>query len=114
MITFLDGPAEGNRLSLSRVPYFLRVVIDAAGSVDALDKLNDTIRDGEVAWVYYKTQDLGAAVYCTRGKGCRHVEFGAYQVYGEQPPQELLSDNTRWSEWATAQYEGFPKQEQAE
>jgi hypothetical protein len=107
MITFLDGPAEGKRLSLSRAPYFLRVVIDAAGNVDALDQLSDTIRAGEVAWVYYKTEDLGGVIFCSRGKGCRHEEMATYKVFGEQPPQDLLCDNARWVEWATAKGEAL-------
>lgn len=115
MITFLDGPAEGTRISLSRAPYFLRVVIDAAGNVDALDQLADTVRPGEVACVYYKTEDLGSAIYCSRGKGgkgCRHEEFATYKAFEEQPPQDLLSDNARWCEWATTKgNELFSKQE---
>ena len=107
MITFLDGPAEGKRLSLSRAPYFLRVVIDESGQVDALDQLHDTAREGEVAWVYYKTEDLGSAVYCTRGKGCRHEEMAIYGLYSEQPPQDLLCDNDRWREWATSKGEAL-------
>jgi hypothetical protein len=102
MITFLDGPAEGKQLSLSRAPYFLRVVMDPFGNVDALDQLSDTIRDGEIAYVYTKAEDLGSVLYCIRGKGCRHEEHATYRVFSEQPGQDVLADNERWAEWATA------------
>lgn len=102
MITFLDGPAEGAHLSLSRAPYFLRVVIDPFGNVDALDQLSDTIRDGEIAHVYVKAEDLGSVMYCRRGKGCRHEEHATYRVFPEQPGQDVLGDNERWATWAVA------------
>ena len=44
MTIFVDGRAEGARLSLSRSPHFLRVVVDAYGRVDALDQINDEAR----------------------------------------------------------------------
>lgn len=113
MITFLDGPAEGGHLSLSRAPYFLRVVIDPFGTVDALDQLTDTIRDGEIAHVYVKAEDLGSVMYCRRGKGCRHEEHATYRVFAEQPGQDVLSDNERWAKWATETAKAmFEKQEQ--
>lgn len=54
MITFLDGPAAGTKLSLHRAPIFLRVVIDReTGRVDALDQLNDVPKKSEAVHVYY-------------------------------------------------------------
>ena len=102
MISFLDGPAEGTRLSLQRAPYFLRVVIDQAGKVDALDQLDDEIRPGETAHVYYQTKHLGDAIYCSRGPSrCRRVVSAEYRLYEEQPDQAVLRDNQAWVAWAT-------------
>ena len=108
MITFLDGPAEGRQLSLSRAPYFLRVVIDLAGAVDALDQLDDTVRAGETAYVYQQAEDLGTAIYCSRNPSrCRTVRSAAYRLYATQPPQDVLCDNGAWSKWAVAEAESI-------
>jgi hypothetical protein len=112
MITFLDGPAQGKQLSLSRAPYFLRVVMDPFGNVDALDQLSDTIRDGEIAYVYYKAEDHGSVIYCRRGKGCTHVEHANYVQFDEQPGQDVLADNERWAQWATAKGKAILQQQE--
>ena len=52
MTRFLDGPAAGKTLSLSYSPYYLRVVIDPNGAVDALDAPDDMPRAGEVVHLY--------------------------------------------------------------
>ena len=104
MITFLDGPAEGKQLSLSRAPYFLRVVIDLVGAVDALDQLDDTVRPGETAYVYQQAEIIASAIVCSRGRGCRHEYTATYRLYAEQPPQELLADSKAWGEWAHRTY----------
>lgn len=100
MIRFLNGPAQGSSLSLQRVPYFLRVVIDPAGQVDALDQLEDTVRDGETAHVYHKVGDTGRVILCSRGKGCRSEWTAEYRLYAEQPSQDVLRDNVAWHTWA--------------
>ena len=107
MITFLDGPAEGKQLSLSRAPYFLRVVIDADGGVDALDQLDDEIRPGETPHVYYQSEAIAHAIVCSRGRGCRSEHIANYKLFEEQPPQELLADNARWGEWAETKAEAI-------
>lgn len=98
MIRFLDGPAEGVKLSLGRAPMFLRVVIDPGGNVDALEELEDRVRDGETAHVYQLAGDYGTGFACMRGQGCRAI--AAYRLYAKQPSQDLLRDNKAWREWA--------------
>ena len=100
MIRFLDGPANGSKLSLERAPMFLRVVIDQAGGIDALDQLYDTMREGETAHVYELASTVQNVIACTRGHGCRFMAIAEYRLYAKQPSQELLRDNKAWREWA--------------
>lgn len=106
MVRFLDGPAAGTSLVLCRAPIFLRVVIDAAGNVDALDQLDDVMRPDEVAHVYRLDDDMGVAFACTRGKGCGRLAIATYRLYARQPGQELLRDNQAWQTWAMGQANG--------
>lgn len=103
MIEFLHGPANGEKLSLSRAPKFLRVVIDQAGKVDALDQLDDEVRDGETVYVYRIDGQAGSGVMCSRGRGCQRFLSARYLPHSEQPPQELLRDNDAWRTWAMSQ-----------
>ena len=107
MITFLDGPAEGRKLDLGRVPYFLRVVVDRDGGVDALDQLDDQIRDTETAHVYVRAGgQVSTGFVCSRGrggKGCQRLLACDYRLHGTQPAQAILRDNEAWTEWATAE-----------
>ncbi|MFA5911878.1 MAG: hypothetical protein WC815_24125 [Vicinamibacterales bacterium] len=103
---FLDGPAKGHGLSLARAPRFLRVVIDPAGGVDALDQLTDVMRPDEVAHVYELAADIGVGFACTRGKGCRRIAIATYRIYGRQPDQDTLRDNQLWAAWAMSQANG--------
>jgi hypothetical protein len=105
--TFLDGPAKGANLSLSRSPLFLRVVVDPSGAVDALDLLSDTPRPAEAVHVYRLVEHVGDAIVCSRGRdgGCRHVSIAKYQLHPVQPTDEEARDNDRWAEWCHAQPE---------
>lgn len=102
MIRFLDGAAKGTVLSLRRVPWFLRVVIDEAGQVDALDQLDDQAREGETLYVYRQAGQASRAILCSRGRGCRTEISCDYSLWPDQPPQEVLRDNDQWREWAEA------------
>jgi hypothetical protein len=106
MVRFLDGPAKGVTLSLARSPRFLRVVIDLAGQVDALDQPEDVVRAGETAYVYELFGDIGSVIYCSRGHGCRREQVAEYRQYAKQPSQELLGDNQAWQTWAMSQAHG--------
>jgi hypothetical protein len=102
VIRFEDGPAAGKALSLIRVPYFLRVVIDGQGEVDALDQLIDEVRPDETGYVYYLVDRDYSAIVCSRGAGggCRADHGATYRLYESQPPDEVLRDNERWQAWA--------------
>ena len=55
MTRFLDGPAAGVVLSLQQAPLYLRVVRNAQGTWDALDKLEDSPAAGEECYAYRRT-----------------------------------------------------------
>ena len=61
MTTFLDGPAQGQTLTLSRAPYFLRAVV-SGGKWDALDGLEDKPADREMIFVYRLAGQPGMAM----------------------------------------------------
>lgn len=100
---FIDGPAEGKRLSLQRDPLFLRVVVDGRGKVDALDLLDDVADPSERIFVYRQFANHGRAFFCTRGKGCQLENMNSYTLYHEQPADEVLRDNAKWAEWCQQQ-----------
>lgn len=101
--TFEDGPASGATLSLARSPVLLRVVIDRAGRVDALDQLDDTPRAGESVHVYILTQKPGVCFLDFRDANGRRRgerrETGTYRLASMQPDDDVLRDTTRWREW---------------
>ena len=105
MMRFSGGPAHGASLSLSRAPLFLRVVIDQAGTVDALDQLEDEPRAGEHIYVYRRDGEathvhLQMAGPGGRGRRCRWELFAQYQIHEHQPSEATLRDQHRWQEWA--------------
>ncbi len=104
MITFLDGPAAGQRLTLRRAPMFLRVVCDAKGKWDALDQLDDKPAKDEAIHVYRVDQIEGGAFVDGRdpktGKrwGC-YMQMGTYKHWPEQPDDATLRDKAKWQAW---------------
>lgn len=108
MSHFLDGPAVGTVLSLRRSPLFLRVVRDtASGDFDALDQLDDSVRDNEVVFAYRLVKHTGSAFICSRGRGCQQMQISSYCLCEEQPLPAVLRDNAAWREWATNQAEAM-------
>lgn len=107
MTRFEDGPAAGKVLTLKRCPVFLRVVIDAAGGVDALDQLDDAPRPGEAVYVYHRQGAQGCCHIDSRdGQGRRRGEWfatGDYRLHPCQPPAAVLGDTAAWRAWATAE-----------
>ena len=103
--TFLDGPAQGTRLSLQRAPIFLRVVIDADGTVDALDQLSDQPTATEKISVYHLAGEPSHFIACSRGKGggCRRGVIAEYRLHPEQPTDEEARDFEKWAAWVANQ-----------
>ena len=101
---FLDGPACGTILALKRAPLFLRVVIDADGTVDALDQLDDEPKPTEGIFVYIRDGKPSTYhVLCTpRRLSGWHLDAD-YRLYAEQPGDEETRDNHAWRKWAAKQ-----------
>lgn len=97
MTQFEDGPAKGTVLTLRRAPFFLRVVVKS-GEVDALDQLDDTVRAGEVVFVYQLTGPPGRAFIDGKGGG-RCCMTANYRLIDGQPGQNVLNDSEKWPQW---------------
>lgn len=105
MTEFINGPAVGQTLTLTRSPYFLRVVQDGAGKWDALDQLDDHPAADETIHVYHLTSEPMTAHVDGRdpvtGKRFgRWMQFAKYAIHPKQPDDKTARDNTRWREWA--------------
>ena len=103
MVELRGGPAGGVTLALRRAPRFLRVVIDPAGAVDALDQLEDTPTDGELVEVYELLERRGPVHVCARrGGGSGWYESASYTFRGDVDGNQLR-DTAAWRAWAAAQ-----------
>lgn len=119
MTHFIDGPARGIMLSLSRGPMFLRVTecSDGVSKIyDALDAIDDQAEPYETIHVYIINSQDGAAFIDGRDKKTgkrygRRVEINTYRVYPTQPPQAILHDNAQWQKWVNQEAEklGLPE-----
>ncbi len=109
MITFLDGPAAGQTLTLQRTPVLLRVV-HVGENVDALDQLDDLASSNESITVYRMTD---APSHChvdyrDPKTGRRRGEWrrmATYAVLPEQPDDATLRDNEAWKAWCRANFD---------
>lgn len=106
MTDFLDGPAQGQFLSLARHPHFLRVTCEE-DNFDALDKLDDESRPSERLMVYVFVAVTGTAHISyrdengrRRGRSEKMVEYRLYEV---QPDDATMRDTDRWRAWARAE-----------
>ena len=110
MTRFEQGPAHGKFVSIKRLPMFLRVTIDAAGKVDALDQLDDEPRADEKLFVYRMIP--GSESHCfvdgrdpKTGKRWGRQESGArYRFVESQPDDETLRDKAKWGDWVQRTY----------
>lgn len=98
---FQGGPADRRELGFGRFPLYLRVVVDPAGKVDVLDRLEDVPGDGETIAVYFRDS---AVHVCGRD---RVRESGWVAVYVHLPHVDAaelgLADTETWRAWAQAQ-----------
>ena len=125
MITFVNGPAKGVNLNLSRAPQFLRVVentlnIFDAKKWDALDRLEDTPTDDEIIHAYKLVSDVSHGFVDGRdpktGKHFGHAFVGADYSYVQidQPDDEVMRDTARWQAWCAEHREECGMQEVTE
>jgi hypothetical protein len=105
MISFADGPARGQVLSLSRAPKLLRVV-ECGGKWDALDQIDDEPEMLETIYVYrIDPASVGRGHVSLRGKGGRREGrwfiMATYHFIEEQPDDADMRDNAKWRDWTT-------------
>jgi hypothetical protein len=106
MITFVDGPAMGQTLSLRRAPLLLRVThIPHTGKFDALDQPEDVPTPRERIYVYVLTGiPTHYHMRCRRRSESGFFYDGSYRVLETQPAEEDLRDTHAWRNWALAWY----------
>jgi hypothetical protein len=84
-------------------------VVGKDGKWDALDQLDDTPAEDETIYVYRNTVDHGTVHYSCRDKNgrrfCRWEQVAYYRLHESQPDDATARDNSRWAEWAKAEYE---------
>jgi hypothetical protein len=111
MITFLDGPAEGQKLSLRRAPLYLRAVQARNGRWDALDQLDDSPKPGERVHVYVKAADHGGLfVRLSPRSASGYYPRADYRLCEEQPADDVARDTEQWRAWAEEQREQVRRQ----
>jgi hypothetical protein len=99
--TFIGGPARGSKMYISRYPVFLRVVHNPdTYNIDALDQLDDEVRDGEHVHIY---QRIKYGFVCARGVGGDSDEFAEYDhLEVSDDVRRLVRDNEEWRKWVDA------------
>lgn len=113
MCRLIDGPAKGKWLRIKRFPLFLRVVIAADGTVDALDQLEDQPREGEKIHVYIRVSSPSMVhVDGTRWDKVkkRNVRFGEwfetadYKHHKDAPADAVMRSPKDWPDWCQKTY----------
>jgi len=92
-----------------RTPDFLRVVIDADGTIDALDQFNDMPKPTERICVYrinHAKEFLGFA--CGRD-GCTPLIDAVYDYVLDQPEDHEIRETAAWCAWTQAKAESEVK-----
>lgn len=116
MTRFLDGPATGQTMMLRRAVIFLRVTrkkfalaenVSRTEKFDALDAPDDTPAADEELFCYKNTGKEGGNVHIRFGGNQKRrsgfYAIAEYALYPDQPPDEVMRDNTRWREWCKQQ-----------
>ena len=101
MITFRDGPAAGQVLTLSRAPVFLRAVRErGTENWDALDLLTDTPRDSEEI-VVYRRESEPVTVHISRRPRSQSgwYQMATYRVVDPQPQDAEVRRHESWRKW---------------
>ncbi len=108
MTTFIDGPAMGKTLMLRRAVMLLRVTVNEAGEIDALDQPQDTPKpEEEWIYTYVNTGKRTGNVHVRYGGNKKHLSgfyvMAEYRLYEQQPPDDVMRDNTQWRAWCQSQ-----------
>lgn len=105
MISFLDGPAVGQNLTVRRAKFFLRVTVDG-DKWDCLNEYWDTARPHENLFVYIAVEKA-TAVHLKMAKRSESGWYALcqYRFLEPQPPDDAIRDNEKWRAWCMAQTE---------
>jgi hypothetical protein len=99
MTRLIDGPAQGKTLMLTRAPTYLRVVIAADGTVDALNRPEDSPRADERLYAYLAHGERGSVhLNMGRGRGGFYA-LAEYKLIADQPSDETMRDTSLWRQW---------------
>jgi len=105
MTTFTNGPAHGVTLMLRRTPFLLRVTFNPhvqKDQWDALNYLEDRPEKHETLYAYKVSKFRGGVHLLIRGKNRKAGGFyqnADYEYVQEQPSDEIMRDEEKWSEW---------------
>jgi len=100
MIKINDGPAEGKGLLLKRAPRYLRITVDAAGEVDALDQKNDAPRPDEKIYAYTMVEGTYFSGFaCGSSIESGYFVSAEYTICKEQPKDAVMRNLRRWERW---------------
>lgn len=100
MIRFVEGPAKGTVLQLTRAPFLLRVVIGESGEVDALDQPTDEAKANETICVYRLTCPPGSMHVCRSPRSQSGWSAVAeYEPLYEQPRDEDVRTTPAWNQF---------------
>lgn len=102
MITFHDGPAAGQGLTLARAPLFLRVTHGPTGW-DGLDQFSDKPRADERIHVYRRVTKPVMVHILRRPKGSGWYAMAEYRYVQDQPEELTMRRTERWQQWCLAQ-----------
>lgn len=110
MLTFKDGPAAGQSLSLKRAPRFLRITqrrfalgIEHDGEeFDGLDQPGDVAKPDEMLHAYETEKLIGRAHmrFSGKSKGASGIyDIAEYTYVQPQPDDATMRDNAKWADW---------------
>lgn len=104
LVRFGDGPAGNHALQLARAPIFLRVVLNPAGEIDALDQLDDVPATDEAIHVYRRVGGAGSVHIDSRDSRTgrrigRTYASAEYRLHGNQPADAVLRQTKEWRSW---------------
>lgn len=108
MTTFHDGPAHGKTLLLQRKPRFLRVVMNNAGAIDALDLLEDKPAVDETLHLYILEKDKGM-IHIRASKGGGVYVMADYRYTSQQPTDAEMRSTSKFGAWVEANASKYPQ-----
>jgi len=110
MMNFVDGPAACTVLRMRRTPLLLRVVRNKLvrndeNVWDCLNELEDVARPHEEIFVYILVDKPSPVLSMRPRSGSGWYWIGSYRFLEQQPAEEILRDNAKWSAWCNARRE---------